>query len=346
MFFSPRIATKPLVGLCRRLSTSLEAGIDVRTALAREVDRAGGALHRNLRMVGQAIDQGESMAEALVPTHDYFPTLFREMVGVGEQTGHLDAVLARLAEHYQHQIDMRRGFITAIIWPMVQLIIAIAVVGGLIWLTDILRGLTNKKDLDLIGIGLVGNRGLVIYATAVGGLLTLFWVILRAMNRGLVWIRPIQRLALRLPILGKPLQTVALARLAWSMHLTMYAGMDLRQALKLSLRSTQNARYLDQIPSIDAEIMKGNSIYQAFRRTGVFPVEFLDTIAVGEDSGRLVESMAILARQYHDQARSALTILTMLAGWLVWAAVGVLLMAVVFRLFSFYIGVLNDASKM
>jgi type IV pilus assembly protein PilC len=142
------------------------------------------------------------------------------------------------------------------------------------------------------------------------------------------------------------LQTVALARLAWSMHLTMYAGMDLRQALKLSLRSTQNARYLDQIPSIDAEIMKGNSIYQAFRRTGVFPVEFLDTIAVGEDSGRLVESMAILARQYHDQARSALTILTMLAGWLVWAAVGVLLMAVVFRLFSFYIGVLNDASKM
>ena len=344
MFFSSRIHVKPLVGLCRRLSTALEAGIDVRTAWSREADRAGGALRRNLLTVSQAINRGDGMAEALVPTHDFFPTLFHEMVGLGEQTGHLDAVLARLAEHYQHQIDMRRGFIASILWPMIQLVIAILVVGGLIWLSAILGDLTNKKDFDLLGFGLVGNRGLIIYATGVAGVLALFWLLLRAMNRGLVWTRPLQRLVLNLPIVGKPLQTIALARLAWSMHVTLLAGMDLRQALKLSLRSTQNARYMDQIPLIEAEISQGNSIHQAFCRAGGYPADFLDTLAVGEDSGRMVESMAILARQYHDQARSALAILTMLAGWAVWAGVGVLLIAVVIRLFSFYVGILNDAA--
>jgi type II secretory pathway component PulF len=346
MFFSPRIHAKPLVGLCQRLSTALGAGIDVRTIWQREADRARGPLRRHLLAVSQAINRGESMADALAPTDDFFPTLFREMVELGEQTGHLDEVLARLADHYQNQIDMRRGFIAAILWPMVQLGIAVLVVGFLIWVMGVLRGITGNNTLDLLGFGLVGTSGLVVYAAFVGCVGLLCWLTIRAMSRGLVWTRPIQRFVLQLPGIGMPLQTVALARLAWSMHVTLNAGMDIRNALKLSLRSTQNARYIDQIPVIDAEISAGNSIHSAFCRAGGYPTDFLDTLAVGEDSGRVVESMGLLARQYQDQARAALAVLTMLAGWAVWAAVAAILIMLIFRLFSFYVNILGEASKL
>ena len=65
MLFSPRIHVKPLVGLCRRLSTALEAGIDARTVWAREADRARGRLHDHLLAISRAINQGESLADAL-----------------------------------------------------------------------------------------------------------------------------------------------------------------------------------------------------------------------------------------------------------------------------------------
>jgi type IV pilus assembly protein PilC len=344
--FSSRIAPKPLVGLCRRLSTSLGAGIDVRTVWKREADRSSGTLCDQLLVVSQAINRGDSLSEALAGTADFFPTLFREMVSLGEETGHLDEVLARLADHYQNQINMRRAFFAAILWPLVQLVIAIVVVGGLIWITGLLRETTGNKTLDMLGLGLVGNRGLALYAIGVGTVFVLLWVTRRAMHRGLVWTRPIQRFVLQLPGIGKPLQTMALARLAWSMYVTLYAGMELRQALRLSLRSTQNARYLDQIPAIDAEISAGNSIHQAFLRAGGYPPEFLDTLAVGEDSGRLVESMGVLARQYEDQARAALAVVTMMAGWAVWAMVAALLIMIIVRLFLFYVAVLNDAARM
>ncbi len=127
------------------------------------------------------------------------------------------------------------------------------------------------------------------------------------------------------------------------MHVTLGAGMDVRRALKLSLRSTQNARYTDQIPAIDAEIEAGQSIYEAFSRAGGYPVEFLDTLAVGEQSGKVVESMGHLARQYQAQARLALGTLTVLGGWAVWAAVAAIIIVLIFRIFSFYIGAITGA---
>jgi type II secretory pathway component PulF len=337
MFASPRIPLKPLVGLCRRMSTALEAGIDLRTVCARETDRASGPLRSYLLAVSQAVEEGESLAEGVAATGEFFPALFRELIALGEQTGQLDAVLAQLADHYQNQIEMRRIFRAIIIWPMVQLGIAVAVVGFVIWVMGVIPQPPGNKPLDPLGLGLVGNRGLAIYVAFLACVGVLFWLTRRAVGRGLVWTMPIQRLVLQLPGIGKPLQTLALARLAWSMRVTFDAGMDVRHAMKLSLRSTRNARYIDHIPLIDAEITKGHSVHEAFCQAGGYPEDFLDTLAVGEQSGRLVESMGLLARQYQDQARAALAVLAMMAGWAIWAAVAGLIIVLIFRMFSFYL---------
>ena len=107
--FSPQADTKSLADLCHRLSMAFDAGIDARTIWAREAEPQG-RLRQHLATVSDAVNHGEAMAEALSKTGEFFPTLFREMVGLGEQTGRLDAVLAQLAEHYQHQIDHAADF--------------------------------------------------------------------------------------------------------------------------------------------------------------------------------------------------------------------------------------------
>lgn len=340
--FSPRIQLKPLIGLCRRVGTSLEAGVDIRTVFEREADRATGHLRRHLRDISRDLKDGISLAASLNETADYFPLLFRQLAEVGEQTGHLDAVLLQLAEQYEIRQKAQRIFLAAIIWPMAQLCFAIAIVGFLIGFMGALQGMTGMK-IDILGFGLIGTDGLIVYFTFIGAVAAGVWLVVRAINRGLVWTRPIQHFFLKLPGLGKPLQIMALARLAWAMHLTMNTSMDVRRSLKLSLLSTRNARYIDQIPDILTEIVAGNSIHEAFCAVGGYPADFLDTLAISEQSGKIVESMGTLSRQYQEQAKLALTALSIIAGWAVWAVVAAIIILLIFRIFSFYVGQINAA---
>ena len=131
--------------------------MNARTIWTREAERAQGQFRQHLSTISDAVNHGETMADALRETGDFFPALFREMVGLGEQTGKVDAVLAQLADHYQNQLTLRRNFWSAITWPLVQLGIAVAVVGLLIWVQGMI-------GVDILGFGLVGDRGLTIYA--------------------------------------------------------------------------------------------------------------------------------------------------------------------------------------
>jgi type II secretory pathway component PulF len=342
MFFSSQIPTKTLVGLCQRLSTGLLAGVAARTVWAREAQQARGYAARNAATtVSQAVNRGDSMADSLAATGEYFPTLFREMTAVGEQSGKLGEIYQQLGEHYYAQIVLRRIFLASIAWPVLQLTIAILVVGGLIWAMGYIGRMTHST-IDILGFGLVGDRGLEIYASIVGAAVVFILVCVRAAARGLVWIRPVQYFIAAVPVLGSSLRTLALSRLAWSMCQTMNAGMEVRRALRLSLRSTHSAIFTDQIEPIDAAIGRGTSITAAFSKTGRFPPDFMDVVEVGEQSGRLVESMGQLSRQYNEQARAALVALTAIAGFAVWALVAALLVTLIFRLWGFYFHSLDE----
>ena len=140
MLFSPRISTRELAQLCRRLAIAVEAGIDARTMWAKEAQRAKGHTRSHLQIISRAANQGESLRDALKETGDFFPVLFREMVAVGEQTGKLDAIFAQLAENCQERMKLRRQFLAVITWPMIELIAAVGIIGFLIWIMGIIRG--------------------------------------------------------------------------------------------------------------------------------------------------------------------------------------------------------------
>jgi len=342
MLFSPRISIRDLARLCRRVATSLEAGIDVRNVWAREAERAPGLTARTrLRAVSEAVNEGQSLAAGLAETGDYFPPMFRELAEVGEQTGHLAESFVRLAEHYEEQLKLRRILVAASTWPIVELGLALGVVGFLIWIMGII-GQRGDNAVDPLGFGLVGNTGLAAYLTFLALIGIALFLVYQAIRRGMIWTAPIQLLLLRIPILGQAFQSVAMARLTWALHLTLEAGMGLRRALGISLRSTRNAHYTRHIRSVDRAIEAGEPVHQAFRDTGAFTPHFIDAVHVGEESGRLVESMAILSRQYREQAEAAFRAMTVLGGFAVWILVAAIIIFFIFRLAFFYINTLNS----
>lgn len=343
MLFSPQMSLKQLAAFSQRASICLLAGIDERTVYAGAVKTARGpAARRHLTTIRETVDRGGTLSEGLAATGDFFPPLFREMVYVGEQSGHLGEVFKQLANHYQNQIKLRRNFLASITWPAIELFLAVLIIGFLIWIMGLINDM-HGQHLDPLGLGLVGNDGLAKYAAFVAIVGIAAGLLIRAVSRGMLWTRPLQRFMLRIPKIGPALQTVVLARLAWVMSQTMNAGMELRRALKLSLESTRNAWYIDRIERIDAQIAAGNSIYDAFSAAGGFPADFLESLHVGEQSGSLVESMAHVSILYEEQARAALNILATAGGFAVWVVVAAIIVGLIFRLAMFYLNALRGA---
>lgn len=344
MLFSSRIGLRELAQLCRRLSTGLEAGVDIRRVWARE---RGGyvspGLRRHLDDVVEAINRGESVTDALDESGSYFPRLFLELTEVGEHTGKLAEVLRRLADHYDHQLRLRQAFMAAIAWPMLQLTAAVTIVGLVIYITAFLPAMPNGKPLDILGFGLVGGQGLIVYLMFIGLVVGGIAVVVQAIRRGMVWTRPIQLVLVKIPGLGKPIETLALAQFSWTMYVTLESGMDLLRALPLCLRATGNAHYSDHTSEVLQEIRAGGEITHALADTKAFPSMFLDSVRVGEESGRLPETLALLSEQYQDQAKRAMATLTVIGGFLVWALVAGLIIMVIFRVASIYLGMIDEA---
>lgn len=342
MLGEPRIGLKPLAALCRRLALSMGAGVDVRTVWAREAQAAQGFGRRRFEAVEQGVADGRTISDALADTGDYFPRFFRELIQVGEQTGHLPEVCRQLAEHYEHQLRMRRTLLAAISWPLIELVLALSVIGLVIWLLGAIPQLA-KNNVDILGFGLTGTSGLVTYLTILGVIAFGLFLVYRATVRGYLWAAPVQHALMRVPRLGRALETMALARLAWSMYVTLNSGMELKNALRMSLASTQNVYYTRHITSVAKAISRGDEVHEAFRATGAFPLGFLDAVQVGEDSGQLVESMNTISSQYQDEARLAMQVLTALLGLAVFALIGGIIIFFIFRIFGFYMSVINDA---
>ncbi len=341
--FGARARPKEMAQLCRRMAVSLEAGLDIRDVWNSEVKRGWrGATRSRLELIRDEVAVGGSVADGLAQTGSFFPPLFVELVTVGEQTGQLAEIFRQLGENYEHRIQLQRSFLAAITWPMFQLAASICVIGLVIFLLGMIPTPPGGKPMDILGFGLMGTSGVLIYFTIVGTLALAIFAVVFAIRRGVMWTRPLQMVLLKIPVVGKCFETLALARLAWTLHLTMETSLDTRDSLTLGLRSTNNARFSGYCRQVVEDMDAGRGIAESFADTGAFPQDFLDALDVGERSGRLPESMAVLSRQYQEQGQSAMKALTMFAGFAVWAVVAILIVSMIFRIASSYFDTIND----
>ena len=166
-----RIQLKPLAELCRRTATSHATGIDARKTWAREANTGNSRKQREFQKVSSAINKGSSVTEAMKLTEGYLPTLVIDMVDVGEQSGRLDESLNRLGAYYEQLRSLRSAFMVGIAWPALQLLVAVLAIGFVIWIMGVINpGKPGPGDLntDILGFGLKGNSGLMIYFSFVG----------------------------------------------------------------------------------------------------------------------------------------------------------------------------------
>ncbi len=343
--FSSRINTTQLARYCRRVGTSLEAGLEVRRVMERESQRASWRAKRPMDAMLHEVAAGNSMAVAFAATDGYFPPLVHGMVNVGEQSGKLDQAFLRMAEHYERQIGLRRTFMLGILWPMIQLTAALLVVGFLIWIMGVLGESAkdvNGDPVDFLGLGLRGNHGLMIYVLILISLAIIGMLLYKAATAGVAAFRPLQKIFMSLPMVGTSFRTLALARMAWTLSVTTNTSMDTIAAITLAIRNAQNVVFTGTIDTVAKVIRQGQPMAQALRIAGEYPADFVDAVEVGEDTGQLSEAMDRLSRQYEDKAKAALSALAVLAGFAVWGLVALLIIVLILRLALWYVGQINS----
>jgi len=325
--------------MCYRLGTSLKAGIDLRAAVQREAGLGSPAYRRQLGEAADQLNRGATLAEALRQRGGYCPTLLCELADVGELTGNLDSVLLRLSDHYKHLARLRRTFLLGILWPAIQLTLAILVIGLLILFLGIL-GTSSSV------FGLSGVRGLLVYAGIIVGIVVLCVLAVRGLLRG--WFGPLPHaLLMRTPVVGTTLQTMALARLSWTLSLALNAGLDAARAIRLALASTQNRYYTQHTDKAEAVIARRGQFHEALRATGAFRDEFLTSLENAEISGTETESLTRLSQDYQQRAETATLALSVAASVAIWILVAALLITMIFYLvLNMYVKPYREALEM
>ena len=337
-----RISLKQLSELCRRAATGHAAGVDARKIWSREASSGNSRKRRELTKVSEAIDQGSTLTDALKLTDGYMPALVPELVGAGEKAGKVDEVLNRLGQYYEFVRSLRTAFLAGIAWPMFQLVVAVLVVGLVIFITGFLQ--KGDQSFDMVGFCLMGTRGVIIYFAIVGAISVGMFFLIRSMLSGRLS-KVLMAPLMNVPVIGKSLRLMAMSRLSWALGMAVESGVDVKESVGIALRSTQNSFYTRHLGDIQGKISRGERLEEALMLPDVFPEDFLDAVAVGEESGKLEESLSRLANQYEQQGKAAMSALAVASGILVWIGVGCIIVYFIFRFALFYIGIIEGAMQ-
>jgi type IV pilus assembly protein PilC len=344
MAFSSRIPLPALIAWCRALHHGLHAGLSP-VKVFRGQAKSGPLAVRKL--AGELADQlkaGESLEDALKDHRPKFPLLFLELVGVGEKAGKLSETFEELEKYFTAQLDARKKFLQAIVWPAMMYVAAVVIVAILVTVLAAIGG-----HIDPLGLGFLGMAsGLVVLVAGFGfgGAVVLAYLIGRD-SEGLK--QRIEAVGIRIPALKGAYRSFALQRFSLALGMTHEAGMRSDQALALSFRASANLAYLRHGEPAAKAVRGGKTIAKTLTGIGggLFPDEFLDVVQIGESTGQLSEVMARQAEQYGEEASRRIKTLAMVAGGVVYGMVGVMLIILIFRIFQkAYLEPLNDAMKM
>jgi type IV pilus assembly protein PilC len=336
-----KIPDRFLAEWLRSMQMQLRAGLPMLKSLERAAEKGPRATRPVSERLIAHIKDGSDLSDAIAAEKDSFPPVVVSMAQVGQQAGHLPEIFRRLEEFVRFQMELRREFYSRIALPVFQFVAAIGVIGLLIFIMGLLPG-----GIDVLGLGLKGGRGALIwYGAWVGLVLGLFglWKLARRSLSGMAWM---DRLLLRIPAIGPCLESLALSRLSIAMSITFNTGASVIKSLKLSLAATDNGALIAEGDRLKERIKAGSKIGEAMSESPVFPPEFTDVVTTAELAGQLPEQMAQQAELLGEQARHRLKILNTAAGFAVWVVVAVIIIVFIFRIFTIaYLNPLREALK-
>jgi type IV pilus assembly protein PilC len=328
-----------LLSLCRAVRHGVGAGLPVARVFRQQSRSGPPAARAAAGRVADALEAGTALEDAL-KADSAFPPLFSDLAAAGEEAGSLEVTLAELEDFYDQQLRLRRQFWTAAAWPLFQFVAAVVVVTILLLVLGLISGSDAAGPVDPLGMGLVGVTGAAVFlgavAVVVGLVVLAVWAVPR-MRGGTA----VERALLAVPAIGPALRALALTRFALVLRLTWEAGMSVPRCVRRAFQSAGNAAFADGADAAAKAVRRGEPLTDALRPSGLFPDDFLEVVALGEETGQVPEVLARHGVALREEAGRRVTALAVAASVLLWLTVVVFLIVLIFRVAAVYIGTIN-----
>jgi type IV pilus assembly protein PilC len=284
------------------------------------------------------VEGGTSLHEALGKHPLHFDDLFVNLVEAGEQAGALESLLDKIATYKEKTEALKKKVKKALFYPTAVLVVAVIVtVILLIFVIPQFESLFKGFGADLPAFTqmvidlsrLVQNDGLFIGAV-LGGI---GWTFFYFKKRSRKMREFLDRLSLKIPIIGPILNKSAIARYARTLSTMFAAGVPLVEALESVAGATGNIVYEDAVMRMRDEVATGQRLQRAMESTGLFPNMVVQMIAVGEESGSLDAMSAKVATFYEQEVDNAVDSMSSLLEPLIMAILGVLVGGLVIAMY-------------
>jgi len=257
-----------------------------------------------------AVEGGSTLSAAMRQFEKIFDALYVNMVEAGETGGILDIILQRLSTYIEKSVKLKRAVKSALIYPVVVLLVAAGVITLLLWkVVPIFATLFVSLDVALplptrIVIGLSHFVG------SIFGFLTLVFAVGAAIGLR-VWYKTeggrmaIDRALLKLPVIGMLLRKIAVARFTRTLGTLISSGVPILEGLEITARSSGNAVVEQALMQTRKALEAGRTLADPLKESEVFPGMVTQMISVGEQTGAMDAMLQKIADFYEDEVDAA-----------------------------------------
>ncbi|HEX5307076.1 MAG TPA: type II secretion system F family protein [Dyella sp.] len=323
----------------RQIATMMASGVPMVQAFDIIADGQKNIRFKNILVdVKQNIEGGAALHEALARYPVQFDELYCNLVHAGETSGVLDTVLDTVATYKERTESLKKKIKKALFYPMMVLAVVFVVV--LIMLLFVVP--VFAKTFQDAGAELPAPTQLVVSASnfvqsywwlMIGGIIGSIVALIMAKARSPKFAHFLDRVMLKLPVIGAITRNSAIARFARTLGVTFRAGVPLVEALDAVAGATGSVVYGDAVKQMREDIAVGHQLQLAMKQTSLFPNMVVQMTAIGEESGSLDNMLFKVAEFYEDEVENAVDTLSTLLEPLIMVVLGTLVGGIVVALY-------------
>src|SRR5262245_38895842 len=331
------VSAADLALFTRQLATLVRAGLPLEESLLAvsqqtEKPRVQGIIIG----VRSRVMEGHTLADGLSEFPRVFPEIYRATVSAGEQSGHLNAILERLADYTENREAIRQKVLGAMLYPIVLTIMCFGIVSGLMVyvvpkVVDVFE--TQKAQLPLITRMLIATsdffRNYLLYLIV--ALVAAFFGF-RAWLKNPNNRRKFHRLMLRMPLMGKLTRGFNTARFTRTFSILSGSSVPVLDALRISGEVVTNLPMRDAVNEASQRVREGAPIGRSLGASKLFPPMTIHLISSGESSGELEAMLERSAVSQERELDGLLTALVGLLGPMMIVTMGPFVMGIVFAM--------------
>ncbi|HWN30380.1 MAG TPA: type II secretion system F family protein, partial [Burkholderiales bacterium] len=330
---------KDITLFTRQLATMLKSGVPLLQAFD-IVGKGHGkpAVAKLLLDIKTDVETGSNLSQAFRKYPLYFDSLFCNLVGAGEAAGILDTLLDRLATYKEKILAIKGKIKSAMFYPLSIIVVAFLITAVImIFVIPAFKELFSSFGADLPTPTLVVmaiSDYFVKYWYAIFGIIGfVLWFFFYTWKRSQKMQAFMDRLMLKLPVLGPVIEKATIARWARTLSTMFAAGVPLVEALDSVAGAAGNYVYYEATKQIQSEISTGTSLTVAMQNTKVFPSMVLQMVAIGEESGALDNMLNKVADFFEGEVDDAVEALSSLMEPVIMVVLGTLIGGLVIAMY-------------